>query len=30
MLLFLLTFTVNTIAEVIRQHLRGKYKAVSD
>lgn len=30
MLLFLLTFTVNTVAEVIRQHLRNKFKAVSD
>jgi len=28
MLLFILTFTVNTFAEVIRQRLREKYKAV--
>ncbi len=30
MLLFILTFTINTVAEVIRQHLRNKFKAVSD
>ena len=28
MVLFLLTFVVNTIAEVLRQHLREKYKTV--
>jgi len=28
MLLFLLTFTVNTLAEILRHHLREKYKAV--
>ncbi len=28
MLLFLMTFVVNTIAEVMRQHLREKYKTV--
>ncbi len=28
MVLFLMTFIVNTIAEILRQHLREKYKAV--
>jgi len=28
MLLFLMTFTVNTLAEVLRHHLREKYKAI--
>ncbi|MDX2226261.1 MAG: ABC transporter permease subunit [Verrucomicrobiae bacterium] len=28
LLLFVLTFVVNTVAEIIRQHLREKYKAV--
>lgn len=28
MLLFLLTFSVNTLAEILRHHLREKYKAV--
>jgi len=28
MLLFLMTFIINTIAEVLRQHLREKYKTV--
>lgn len=28
MLLFLMTFFINTIAEIMRQHLREKYKAV--
>lgn len=28
MLLFMLTFTVNTAAEILRQHLREKYKTV--
>ncbi|MEK7414287.1 MAG: hypothetical protein AAB263_13310, partial [Planctomycetota bacterium] len=28
MLLFLLTFVINTCAEVLRQHLREKYKTV--
>jgi phosphate transport system permease protein len=28
MLLFLMTFAINTIAEVLRQHLREKYKTV--
>jgi phosphate transport system permease protein len=27
-LLFLMTFAVNTVAEVVRQHLRERYKAV--
>jgi phosphate transport system permease protein len=26
--LFILTFTVNTVAEVMRQHLREKYKTI--
>lgn len=28
MLLFLMTFAVNTLAEILRQHLRDKYKNV--
>jgi len=28
MLLFLLTFAVNTVAEILRQHLREKYKTI--
>lgn len=28
MLLFLMTFTVNTVAEILRQHLRDRYKTV--
>jgi phosphate transport system permease protein len=28
MLLFLMTFAVNTLAEILRHHLREKYKAV--
>ena len=28
LLLFIITFLVNTVAEVLRQHLREKYKTV--
>ena len=28
MLLFLMTFVVNTLAEILRQHLREKYKTI--
>ncbi len=28
MILFLMTFVVNTVAEILRQHLREKYKTI--
>ena len=28
MLLFLMTFAINTVAELLRQHLRTKYRTV--
>jgi ABC-type uncharacterized transport system permease subunit len=28
MVLFLLTFAINTVAEVLRQHLREKFKTI--